>query len=108
MLLQGIEGINMEQFITIKKNMNMGTELSLYHWMPKIHAHDPRRRILILALSEEDSISAPQLHKLGSSESSVRSINMLLHNILRNLLKYQAAPPNFLQIKMEGICLLSV
>ena len=82
----------------------MGTELSLYHWMPKIHAHDPRRRILILMLSEGNSISA-QLLKLGSSESSVRSINMLLHNILRNLLKYQAAPPNFLQIKMEGICL---
>ena len=87
----------------MKREMNVEPDLSLYHWMSELHSHDPRRRILTLALNEKDDISA-QLYKLGSSKSSIGAINTLLHSICRSLLQYQATPSNFLQIKMEAVC----
>ena len=45
-LKEPIEG-NMEKLITtIKENMNMGTEVSLYHWLDE----------LTLMIQEEDSL----------------------------------------------------
>ena len=86
----------------MKREMNVKPDLSLYHWMLELHSHDPRRRILALALNEKDDISA-QLHKLGSSKSSIGAINTLLHSICRCLLQYQTTPSNLLQIKMEAV-----
>ena len=98
---------NTTELINImKREMTAEPDISLFHWMSEVGARDPRRRILMLAISENDDISA-QMNKLGSSKSSLGDINTLLHTICRSLLQYQITPSNFLQVKMEAVVCLS-
>ena len=98
---------NTTELINIMKiEMTAEPDISLFHWMSELSARDPRRRILMLAISENDDISA-QMNKLGSSKSSLGDINTLLHTICRSLLQYQITPSNFLQVKMEAVVCLS-
>jgi hypothetical protein len=61
----------------MKREMTAEPDISLFHWMSELSTRVPRRRTLMLAISENNDILA-HMNKLGSSNSITLALDPLV------------------------------